>query len=75
MESLIEFFKITGINKVYESIANIALISDIARKVKKVISIGKKGVNFFRKFLYGVFVGDISYHNCCSTVIHDLVFS
>ena len=75
LKHMIKVRKIHSANEIDKTIANIALISDITRKVEKVVSIGKKGVNFFRKLLDSVLVRNISDHNCCSTVVHDLVFS
>jgi hypothetical protein len=73
MEFIIELEEVAGVEEVDEAVANIALILGVAGKVKEIIGVGEDLIYFLGELFYGVFVGDISYHDGSPRVILDIV--
>ena len=72
---MIELAKMHSRKEIYKSVANIALISDITRKIEKVISIAEESINFLSQFFDGILIRNIPYHNGRSGIEHDLILS
>jgi len=73
LEKFVEFSQELCADEVDEAVAHVALVFDIAREIKKIISVGQVKVDFLSEFLYCVFVRNISYHHCSSRITENLI--
>ncbi len=67
--------KVFCADKINEPVANIALIFDVTRQIKEIVSARKSTVNFLGQFFYRIFVRDVSNHDGSARVLSDAVRS
>jgi hypothetical protein len=73
LEKLIEIRQKLSGKEVYETVANVALIFDITRKIEKVVCVAETLIDLFGEFLDGVFVGYVPDHDGGAGVMQDVV--
>ena len=68
-----ELRKVLRANEVDKAVSHIAVVFYIAGKVQEVIGVGEIVVNFLRKLLYRILVGNVANHHSCSGVGKDVI--